>query len=203
MGKDSLKARLTLVSTLLLGVGSVGCAQAGGETGAAKLRSAQEVSAPALDDGAILAIYNQVNSFDIEIGLLAVNRGHSEEVRALGSMVSNDHSGVRGMASDLATELNLDLSLPAARSQAAADHYAVLAKLMKLEGAAFDQAYLQHEISFHESAIQAIRTLLLPSSTSSKVIEHFNAVLPAFEHHLSKTREVAQNLGMSSTGQQQ
>ena len=74
---------------------------------------------PALDDGAIIAIYNQVNSFDIETALLGQVMGHSPDVRALGKMVSSDHTGVRKAAHELAGKIGVELTLPAARMEAA------------------------------------------------------------------------------------
>jgi len=45
-----------------------------------------------LNDAAIMAIYDQVNRFDIETALLGQVMGHSPKVRALGKMVSGDHT---------------------------------------------------------------------------------------------------------------
>jgi putative membrane protein len=156
---------------------------------------ASPVTAQELDDGAIIAIYNQVNSFDIETGLLGAERGHSKEVRALGAMVARDHSGVRQAVDSLAGEINASLALPASRSVAASDHYAVMTRLLSLSGQEFDRAYLEHEIAFHEAAIEAIKTALFPAAKSKKLTEHFTAVLPAFQGHLDQTRAAYAKLG--------
>lgn len=156
-------------------------------------------NADEINDGSIIAIYNQVNSFDIETGLLGSARGHSKDVRALGSMVVRDHSGVRQAADEMAAAISASLALPVNRSAAATEHYAVMAKLVALSGEEFDRAYLEHEIAFHEAAIGAIKTILLPAATNQKLIDHFNAVLPAFQGHLDKTKAVYEKLGYHQT----
>jgi len=151
---------------------------------------------PALDDGAIIAIYNQVNSFDIETALLGQVMGHSPDVRALGKMVSSDHTGVRKAAHELAGKIGVELTLPAARMEAANAHYAAVAGLRELSGADFDAAYLKHEIAFHEAAIEAVKTVLVPAASHGELKAHFEAVLPHFQRHLDETRRVAAELGV-------
>src|SRR6185295_18165630 len=73
-----------------------------------------------LDDGQVLAIYDQTNTFDIETGRLGSARGASEEVRALGRMVVTDHTAVRDLASRLGAKLGITPRLPPARAAAAA-----------------------------------------------------------------------------------
>ncbi|MGO1119000.1 DUF4142 domain-containing protein [Rhodovibrionaceae bacterium A322] len=148
-----------------------------------------------LDDPAIFAIYNQVNSFDIETALLAQINGQSPEVQALAEMVARDHTGVRKAAYDLATELGVTPLLPSARFDAAKSHYTVLADLQSKSGADFDKAYLRHEIAFHTAAIEAVETLLLPAAKRPELKAHFQAVLPHFKHHLAESQRVAALLG--------
>lgn len=151
---------------------------------------------PALDDGTIIAIYNQVNSFDIETALIGQVMGHSPDVRALGKMVSSDHTGVRSAAHELAEKIGAELTLPAVRMEAAKSHYAAVAGLRELSGADFDAAYLKHEIAFHAAAIEAVKTVLVPAASHGELKAHFEAVLPHFQRHLDETRRVAGELGV-------
>ena len=114
----------------------------------------------ALTDGAIFAIYNQVNSMDIETALLGELKGNAEDVRALGRMVSGDHTGVRKAAHELAVAEGIVAELPASRMAAAQAHYDVVAGLREASGEAFDAAYLRHEIAFHEAAMDAAMALV-------------------------------------------
>lgn len=152
--------------------------------------------AQSLSDAQILGIYSQVNSFDIETALIGQLKGQSDEVRAIGQMVSRDHTGVRAAAHDLAEQIGVLPELPPARLGAAQDHDAVIGALHGLEGAAFDAAYLKHEIAFHTAAIAAVETLLLPEADHPDLKAHFEAVLPAFHHHLQMNIDAAKALGV-------
>lgn len=149
-----------------------------------------------LTDAQILGIYSQVNSFDIETALLGQLKANSDEVRAIGAMVSSDHTGVRAAAHALAVDLDVLPKLPPARLAAARDHDKVIQTLHDLEGAAFDAAYLQHEIAFHTAAIAAVEGLLLPEADAPELKAHFKAVLPAFQHHLQMNIDAAETLGV-------
>lgn len=149
-----------------------------------------------LNDAAIIAIYNQVNTMDIETALLGQVKGYSADVRQLATMVSRDHSGVRKMAHELAEEIGVTPTLPAARADAAKQHYEVIARLRDQSQTGFDKAYLKHEIEFHRAAISAVKTILLPSAQHPALKNHFNQVLPHFEHHLSETIRVAKKLNV-------
>lgn len=149
----------------------------------------------ALSDGEIIGIYNQVNSFDVETALLAMTQAHSEKVRELAAMVATDHRGVRFSAAKLAAEIEAEVSLPAARQKAARDHYQVTADITDKTGEEFDRAYLLHEIRFHSDAMEAVKSVLLPAAKDKLLKQHFESVLPHFQHHLNETIKVAKELG--------
>lgn len=151
-------------------------------------------SAQEIDDATIVGIYSQVNSFDIETALLGELKGESQLVRQLGQMVSRDHSGVRKAVHTLAVEQGIEPILPPARLDAARQHDEVIAYLRGLEGEAFDEAYLKHEISFHRAAIKAVEDVLLPEADDEELRAHFEAILPAFRHHLQANIDAAETL---------
>jgi len=148
------------------------------------------------DDAQILGIYIQVNSFDIETALLGRAQGGSDGVKKLAEHVSSDHLGVRQAAQSLATKCNVTPALPTDRNAAMNEHGQALTTLSSLKGAAFDKAYLEHEVAFHRGAINAIRTVLLPASTCPALQAHFKEILPALEQHLAHTEELAKEKGV-------
>src|SRR5262245_31606690 len=144
-----------------------------------------------LTDAQILAIYVQVNTFDIETALLGRAQAKSDAVRTLAMHVAADHTGVRQNAYALATQCGAPLELPPARTEAAIDHGKTLARLLALEGGDFDKAYLEHEVAFHRAAIDAVKSTLLPAAHCPALRAHLKEVLPAFEHHLAMTEALA------------
>jgi putative membrane protein len=145
-------------------------------------------------DAEALGIYVQVNGFDVETALLGRAQAASPAVRELATQVAVDHIGVRQAAFDLAVKCKVSPVLPSSRNAAAIEHGRAMTRLAALKGASFDPVYLQHEAAFHRAAIDAVRQVLEPSATCPALKAHFKEILPALEHHLSVTEELARAL---------
>ena len=137
----------------------------------------------ALDDPTIVAIFDAANTADIETGLLAAERGHSKEVRAFGEMLARDHKQVRQTGRDLATKLGVTPT-PPQDDAAAKAHAQAIKTLRSKSGAEFDRAFLQHEVAFHKSVIDAVKSTLLPAIHNEELRALVVKVAPAFEAHM-------------------
>ena len=137
-----------------------------------------------LDDPTIVAIFDAANTADIETGALAAKRAQSPEVRKLGAMFAHDHRQVRQQGRDLAKKLGVHPTPPADRSSAR-DHAAVMRRLRGLHGAAFDRAFLEHEVAFHKAVIDAVTTTLLPAIQNAELKGLVERVAPAFQAHMA------------------
>lgn len=148
-----------------------------------------------LDDATIFAIFDETNTADVWAGRIAVKRAHSEDVRELGKMVATDHEAVQQMWRDLAKKLGVIPSPP--QNNTSVEKLAQsVALLQSKSGREFDKVYLQHEIIFHQSVIDAIKITLLPAIKNEQFRVLVNQALPGFEHHLAETKAVAKKLGV-------
>jgi putative membrane protein len=152
-------------------------------------------AAGTLDDATILAVFDQANSVDVFVGRLGAKYGASEDVRALGRMVAADHVAVQQMGRDLAKKINV-VPTPPDDDASVAEYARTVAVLQSKKGADFDKAYLEHELAFHASVIDAIRTTLLPAIRNDELRVLLIAVLPGFERHLAATKAVARKMGV-------
>ena len=66
-----------------------------------------------LDDGQILALFDEANTVDIWTARLAMSRSQSADVRRLASMVIADHEAVQHSARELAKKLHITPTPPA------------------------------------------------------------------------------------------
>ncbi len=148
-----------------------------------------------LDDATIFAIFDQANAADIWTGRLGLKHGHSQEVRALAKMVVTDHETVQQMGRDLAKKLGV-VPVPPDDDASAENQAKTVALLQSKSGRKFDKVYLQHEIKFHQSVIDAIKGTLLPAIENDEFGALVKKVLPGFEHHLAETKTVAGKLGV-------
>lgn len=148
-----------------------------------------------LDDATIIAIFDQANTADIVTGRLGAKYGHSAEVRELGRQVATEHVAVQQMGRDLAKKVGIFPS-PPDNDTSVADHAKAIALLQSKAGPEFDRAYLEYELAFHQSVIDAVKGTLLPAVSNSELKAMFTSVLPGFEHHLAHTRMVAKKFGV-------
>lgn len=148
---------------------------------------------PALDDAAIASIFDLANTADIEMGELATKQGQSQQVRDMGKNFAAAHTAVRRQGRDLAKKLGLELA-PPMDGQMAKDHAAALARLQGLKGAEFDQAYVAHEVAYHQAVIDAVTKSLLPATKNPELKALIEQVAPAFVAHLEGARSLQSRL---------
>jgi putative membrane protein len=72
-----------------------------------------------------------------------------------------------------------------------------LVTLKQLEGAAFDKAYVDHEVAYHQAVIAAIRGTLIPGATNAELKALLVKVSPAFDAHLEHAKMLQASLGKS------
>jgi putative membrane protein len=69
-----------------------------------------------------------------------------------------------------------------------------MANLKKLKGAAFDKAYVDHEVAYHEAVLDAIDKVLVPSAQNAELKGLIVKVRPAFVAHLDHAKHLQETL---------
>ena len=160
-----------------------------GALGAAAL-SAQNT---AIDDPTIVAIFDAANTYDIEAGALAEKKTKNHDIHEFAEMLQRDHKAVRQQGRDLAASLKVTPTPPTDFALAKA-HTAAMAKLRALSGVAFDRAFLQNEVDFHNAVINAVTTTLLPATQNAQLKELETKVAPAFVAHRDRAQDLLNKL---------
>ena len=146
------------------------------------------------NDAQIAAIVVTANQVDIDAGKLAEAKGASKEVKAFGKQMVTDHTGVNKAATDLAAKLKLKPEdNPTAQSlkKGGADN---VAHLKTLKGAAFDKAYVDHEVEYHQAVIDAMDKTLIPNAQNAELKALLVKVRPAFVAHLEHAKTLQSSL---------
>ena len=155
--------------------------------------AAAQNGAPGLDDATIVAIFDDANTFDIETGSLAATRGHSKAAREFGEMIARDHRNVRQQGRDLAASLKVTPTQPSDFALAKA-HVTAMRNLRSLDGKAFDRAFLQQEVDFHNAVIDAVTKTLLPAIQNPQLKDLVTKVAPAFGAHRDRAQMLLDSL---------
>src|SRR5262245_43898485 len=151
-------------------------------------------SAQAIDDAQIAHIVVTANQVDIDAGKLAASMGSNPEVKKFGEQMVTDHTGVNKMAVDLATKLKVTpADNPTSKSLKDGGEKNV-ANLKSLKGAAFDKAYIEHEVAYHQAVLDAVDKTLIPGASNAELKALLVKVRPAFVAHLEHAKKVQSSL---------
>ncbi|HEY2780789.1 MAG TPA: DUF4142 domain-containing protein [Steroidobacteraceae bacterium] len=146
-------------------------------------------------DPQIAAIVVTANQVDIDAGKLALTKASSPDVKKFAQLMITDHTGVNKSATELVTKLHVTPeSNPTSQSlQKGGDEN--LANLKKLSGKAFDKAYVDHEVAYHQAVLDAVDTTLIPSAQNAELKALLVKVRPAFVAHLDHAKKLQGELG--------
>ena len=147
-------------------------------------------STQGVNDAQIASIVVTANQVDIDAGKLAASRAANGEVRKFARLMITDHSGVNRAAGVLVAKLKvMPEDNPTSQSlKSAGDKN--LAQLKTLKGAAFDKAYVDHEVVYHQQVIDALDKILIPGATNGELKALLINVRPAFVAHLEHAKSL-------------
>lgn len=150
--------------------------------------------AQAPNDAQIASIVVTANQVDIDAGKLAESMGHEKEVKDFGKQMVTDHTGVNKQAVALVTKLKVKPEDNATSQSLKKGGDENLKALKALKGAAFDKAYVEHEIAYHQQVIDAIDKTLIPNAQNAELKALLVAVRPAFVGHLEHAKKIQTEL---------
>ncbi|HET9025462.1 MAG TPA: DUF4142 domain-containing protein, partial [Burkholderiaceae bacterium] len=148
-------------------------------------------------DPQIAAIVVTANQVDIDAGKLAASRSQSKDVKAFAQLMVTDHSDVNKAATELVGRLKVRPEPNATSASLKKGGEENLARLKTLAGSAFDKAYVDHEVEYHQAVLDAIDKTLVPSAKNEELKALLIKVRPAFVAHLEHAKHLQAQLGKS------
>jgi putative membrane protein len=145
-------------------------------------------------DPQIAHIAYTAGQLDIEGAKQALSKSKNKDVIAFAEGMVNDHTAVNKQALDLVKKLKVtpeDNDTSRALTKAAADKRA---ELSKLNGAAFDKAYIANEVAYHKTVNGALKTTLIPSASNPELKSLLETGLKIFEGHQQHAEDVSAEL---------
>jgi putative membrane protein len=151
-------------------------------------------AAPAINDAQIAHIAVTANAIDSTAGALAKKKGSAKAVKDFAQTMVSDHAGVNKQAVALATKLNVTPEDNDVSKQLTAGAEQNIANLQSLSGAAFDKAYIDHEVAYHQAVLDALDKTLIPSAQNADLKALLVKVRPAFVAHLDRAKSIQSSL---------
>jgi putative membrane protein len=191
--------RLALVAGV---ISFAACAQdkSGTNDGATNDSAAGNVSqntpaaqAPAPTDADIVAYLDVANQSDSAGGKLASTKGTSADVKAFGKQMMNDHHTLRVQGQQVAKEQNITPNPAGGDSTLQKAQTEMQALESQAKGAAWDKAYIDHEVQMHEQVLANAKAA--HDQTQNAALKSLlEKATPAIQGHLDKARQIQQKL---------
>ena len=145
-------------------------------------------------DPQIAHIAYTAGQIDIAAAKQALSKASNKDVKTFAQDMVRDHEAVNKQALDLVKKLNVtpqDNDTSKTLSKNAAEK---IAELDKLNGAAFDKAYVANEVAYHKTVDNALETQLIPSASNAELKGLLQTGLKIFQGHEQHAEHVAASL---------
>ena len=150
--------------------------------------------AQAPSDPQIVGIVVAANQIDIDYGKIALKKAKSKEVREFAQQMITDHSAVQKSVFDLGAKLKVTPADSDTSTSLKAQAEETKKKFHTLKGKAFDKAYIDNEVAYHKTVVDANATVLMPNAQNSELKAALTGAQPLFQGHLDHAKNVQSDL---------
>lgn len=163
------------------------------DSAAGAVNTAEEGNTAALSDAEIVGKLDAINVADSAHGKIASTKGTSRDVRQFGQLMMSEHHALRAEGQRIANAQNVTPSIPAGDNFVAEadEHLNTLNSTPK--GAAWDRAYIDHEVMAHEQALQFAQQAMT-ATQNAELRSMLEKGGPIIQKHLDRAKEIQKSL---------
>jgi len=145
-------------------------------------------------DPQIAHIAYTAGQLDIEAAKQALQKTKNPQVLAFAQQMVGDHTSVNNQALALVKKLNVTPEDNPTSQTLTKQADVTRNKLSSLDGAAFDKAYVDNEVSYHKSVNSALSGTLIPDAQNPELKALLQSGLTLFEAHQKHAEQLAGQL---------
>jgi putative membrane protein len=149
---------------------------------------------PKPTDPQIAHIAYTAGQLDIAAAKQALDKSKDTQVRAFAQRMVGDHSAVNDQALALVKKLNVTPEDNPTSQGLTQSADATRQKLASLDGAAFDKAYVESEIAYHQTVNEALQKTLIPAAQNPELKALLEKGLTLFEAHQHHAEQLAKQM---------
>ena len=145
---------------------------------------------PKITDPEIASVAVVANQIDIDYAKIAEQKSKNKEVIAFAQTMAKDHQAIIDQAVALVTKLGVTPQ-DNPTSQSLKNAAATTRESLKAASEdSFDKAYIDNEVAYHSSVIDAVEKLLIPNATNKELHDLLQSAVPLLKSHLEHARMV-------------
>ena len=169
--------------------------QSGVDTTAAMAPPAAAPAAPAPPtDAQIAHIAVTANQIDIDNGKVAETKAQNAEVKAFAKQMIADHGMANKQAGDVASKNSLTPEDNPTSQGLNTNAATVTSDLSTKTGADFDKAYIDSEVNFHQTVLNALDQTLIPNAQNADLKALLTNIRPVVNQHLEHAQRMQKTL---------
>ena len=130
---------------------------------------------------------SMANTAEIDAGQLAATQAADETIKSFGQFMVTEHNMAKTELKGLADSLQVQ-----APDSIDADHVALNAQLLALDGRSFDSVYIHSQVSDHQKAISLFQNEI-DKGNNSRLKNYATSQLPHLQEHLRIADSLAAN----------
>lgn len=150
--------------------------------------SAQET--PKLSDPEIASVAVTANQIDVNYAKLALKQTKNADIRQFAQTMVTDHTAIIAQAVALATRLGVTPKDNALTKQLLAGEKKTARLLRAKKGNAFDKAYIDNEVAYHEAVISTVQNVLITQAQNQELKQLLQKVMPLLNEHLDHAKMI-------------
>ena len=135
----------------------------------------------------------QGNMAEVALGKLATQNGQSDDVKKFGQRMIDDHGKAEQDLEGIASKDNLTLPKKVNAQQKAEEQ-----RLSKLNGAAFDRAYMRLMVQDHTKDVAEFRKESNSSAANSDLRDFAKRTYPTLQDHLTMAKSIKNAMGSNA-----
>lgn len=148
----------------------------------------------AINDAQIAHIAYTAGEIDITAAKQALKKSSNKDVRAFAEEMARDHAAVNVQALALVKKLGVTPQDNPTSQSLSKNAAAEIKKLAALEGSAFDKAYVDNEVAYHQAVNGALSDTLIPSAQNGELKSLLETGLKLFRSHQMHAEHLVQSL---------
>lgn len=152
-----------------------------------------------LNDAQIAHIAYTAGKIDMEAATLALKITHNPGVKAFAEEMERDHASVNKQALALVEKLKVKPEDNDTSKSLIETAMKKRQELSKLSGAAFDLAYMQNEVTYHQTVNAALEGTLIPDTKNYDLKDFLKTGLKLFQEHQARAERLVSEMPRSSS----
>jgi putative membrane protein len=150
-------------------------------------------AAPAMSDANIFGFLDAANVADSAAGSVAAAKGTAADVKSFGRDMMRDHHALRKGGQDLAKKLSITPEAGAGDNTATAEAAWKDSLNSMPRGAAWDKAYITHEVAVHEKVLSTAQTAT-GATQNAEIKGMIEKAAPNIQAHLEHAKQIQSKL---------